>query len=261
MLTASRGMNQPNQLNSYNGSTQPSPSHQTAATFKNFTPGSLSPSVSSERVNRIIDLRENLRNADARHNGTTLQSRDCFPPPSISGTRGMSVHSYDSDRSSSATYREHHEPSVGLYQDHLALQWEQDPSELDPRATSHILDLYFLHAGRATYGMFPRKAFMSWAQSGRSNKSQDDRMLLYAALAMGSLFSPDADKRALGKRFAAVATYAAEKRFGKFSLQLCQSRLLLALYHFAQGKAQEAWDFCGSGLRAISALSLNTEEG
>lgn len=173
----------------------------------------------------------------------------------------MSVHSYDSDRSSSATYREHHEPSAGLYQDHLALQWEQDPSELDSRVTSHILDLYFLHAGRATYGMFPRKAFMTWAQSGRSNKSQDDRMLLYAALAMGSLFSPDADKRALGKRFAAVATYAAEKRFGKFSLQLCQSRLLLALYHFAQGKAQEAWDFCGSGLRAISALSLNTEEG
>lgn len=109
--------------------------------------------------------------------------------------------------------------------------------------------------------MFPRKAFMSWAQSGRSTKSQDDRMLLYAVLAMGSLFSVDADKRALGKRFAAVATYAAEKRFGKFSLQLCQSRLLLALYHFAQGKAQEAWDFCGSGLRAISALSLNTEEG
>jgi hypothetical protein len=78
---------------------------------------------------------------------------------------------------------------------------------------------------------------------------------------MGSLFSPDADKRALGKRFAAVATYAAEKRFGKFSLQLCQSRLLLALYHFAQGKSQEAWDFCGGGLRAISALKLNTEEG
>lgn len=86
-------------------------------------------------------------------------------------------------------------------------------------------------------------------------------MLLYSILAMGSLFSPDADKRALGKRFAGVAIYAAEKRFGKFSLQLCQSRLLLALYCFAQGKSQEAWDFCGAGLRAISALKLNTEEG
>lgn len=172
----------------------------------------------------------------------------------------MSVHSYDSDWRGSANSREHHEPSAGLYQDHFALQWEQDPSELDPRITHHILELYFAHAGRATYGMFPRKAFMSWAQS-RRKKSQDDRMLLYSVLAMGSLFSPDVDKRSLGKRFAAVATYAAEKRFGKFSLQLCQSRLLLALYHFAQGKPQEAWDFCGSGLRALSALKLNTEEG
>lgn len=172
----------------------------------------------------------------------------------------MSVHSNDSDWSSSVNHREHHEASAGLYQDHLALQWEQDPSELDPRVTSHILDLYFLHAGRATYGMFPRKAFMSWAQT-RRGKSQDDRMLFYSILALGSLFESDADKRALGKRFAAVATYAAEKRFGKFSLQLCQSRLLLALYHFAEGKPHEAWDYCGGGLRAISALRLNTEEG
>lgn len=156
--------------------------------------------------------------------------------------------------------REHDEPKVGLYQDPLALQWEQDPGETDPRITLHVLNLYFLHAGRAIHGMFPRKAFISWAQSGRG-KSQDDRMLLYSILGMGSLFSPDAGKRALGKRFVAVATYAAEKRFGRFSLQLCQSRLLLGLYHFAQGKPQEAWDFCGAGLHAISALKLNTEEG
>jgi hypothetical protein len=131
---------------------------------------------------------------------------------------------------------------------------------MDPRITLHILDLYFLHAGRATYGMFPRAAFISWVNSGKG-KSQDDHMLLYSVLAMGSLFSSDADKRALGKRFAAVASYAAEKRFGKFTLQLCQSRLLLALYYFAQGKSQEAWDYCGGGLRGISALKLNTEEG
>ncbi|KAF2626583.1 hypothetical protein BU25DRAFT_394577 [Macroventuria anomochaeta] len=254
------GLNQPNQPSTRNGSTEVSPSAPAAATLRSFASEAMSPSVSSEKVNRLADLRENLRTADARHDGATLKPRDHLPPPPITGARDMSVHSYDSDWSSSVNHREHHESSAGLYQDHMALQWEQDPSELDPRVTLHILELYFLHAGRATYGMFPRKAFMSWAQSGRG-KSQDDRMLLYSVLAMGSLFSPDVDKRALGKRFAAVATYAAEKRFGKFSLQLCQSRLLLALYHFAQGKPQEAWDFCGSGLRAISALKLNTEEG
>ncbi|KAF3009452.1 hypothetical protein E8E13_001605 [Curvularia kusanoi] len=251
------GMNQPNSSSACNGSTESLPLGTATTTFKSFTSGSLSPSVSSETVDRMTDVRESLRAADAQHNGATLTSRDHLPPPPILGSRDMFVHT---DQGRSANIREHHESSAGLYQDHLALQWEQDPGELDPRVTSHILDMYFQHAGRATYGMFPRNAFMSWAQSGR-RKSQDDRMILYSVLAMGSLFSPDTENRALGKRFAAVATYAAEKRFGKFSLQLCQSRLLLALYHFAQGKAQPAWDFCGGGLRVLSALNLNTEEG
>jgi hypothetical protein len=140
------------------------------------------------------------------------------------------------------------------------MQWEQDPYDADPRLTMHLLDLYFLHAGRATYGMFPRRPFIAWVESGRE-KSQDHLMLLYTVLAMGSLFSADPDKRSLGRRFAAVASFAAEKRFGRFTLQLCQSRLILALYLFARGKSQEAWDYCGAGLRAISALKLNTEEG
>ncbi len=254
-------MNQPNPTSTSSGSTETSPSNLAATPTQRFAAGSLSPSVSSENFNRIADLRESLQTADARHNGEVSRPREHLPPPPPIVTRNTSVHSLDSDRSSLGTYPENQETSTALYQDHLALQWEQDPSELDQRTTALILELYFLHAGRATYSMFPRKAFLLWAQSGRCSKSQDDRMLLYAILAMGSLFSPDSGKRALGKRFAAVATYAAEKRFGKFSLQLCQTRLLLALYHFAQGQAQEAWDFCGSGLRAISALCLNTEEG
>jgi hypothetical protein len=166
----------------------------------------------------------------------------------------------DSDWSGSGNEQGADDLRRGSYQDHLAIQWEQDPYETDPRLTIHLLDLYFLHAGRATYGMFPRRPFIAWIESSRE-KSQDHLMLLYTVLAMGSLFSADPEKRALGKRFAAVASYAAEKRFGKFTLQLCQSRLMLALYLFAKGKSQEAWDFCGAGLRAISALKLNTEEG
>jgi hypothetical protein len=172
----------------------------------------------------------------------------------------MSIHSIESDWSGSGDEQGANDPRRVSYQDHLAFQWEQDPYETDPVLTTHLLDLYFLHAGRATYGMFPRRPFIAWVESSRE-KSQDHLMLLYTVLAMGSLFSSDPDKRTLGKRFAAVASYAAEKRFGRFTLQLCQSRLLLALYLFARGKSQEAWDFCGAGLRAISALKLNTEEG
>lgn len=148
----------------------------------------------------------------------------------------------------------------GSHQDQLAMQWDQDPYDADPRLTMHLLELYFLHAGRATYGMFPRRPFLAWVETNRE-KSQDHLMLLYSVLAMGSIFSTDHEKRSAGKWYAAVAAYASEKRFGKFTLQLCQCRLMLALYNFARGRSQEAWDYCGAGLRALSALKLNTEDG
>ena len=124
----------------------------------------------------------------------------------------------------------------------------------------HLLDLYFHHAGRATYGMFPRVPFLAWVQSNRE-KNPDHLMVLYSVLAMGSVFSLDFEHRNAGKRYAAIAAYALDRRFGRFTLQLCQSRLMLALYNFARGKSQEAWDYCGAGLRALSALKLNTEDG
>jgi hypothetical protein len=172
----------------------------------------------------------------------------------------MSIHSIESDWSGSAHDQGPDDPGRGFYPDQIAQLWEQDPFDKDPRLTLHLLDLYFLHTGRASYGMFPRRPFIAWVESSRA-KDQDALMLLYSLLAMGSLYSVDPEKRALGRTFAYVALHATEKRFGKFSLQLSQARLVLALYYFARGKVQEAWDFCGAGLRAISALKLNTEEG
>ncbi|KAF2202614.1 hypothetical protein GQ43DRAFT_368768 [Delitschia confertaspora ATCC 74209] len=184
-----------------------------------------------------------------------------FRRKTLSENRGMSVHSLDTDWSGSLNDPDHPDATRrGSYQDQLAVQWEQDPYEADARLTMHLLDLYFWHAGRATYGIFPRQPFLAWVEGPRE-KSQDDRMLLYSVLAMGSIFSTDAEHQAIGKQFAAIAAYAIEKRFGKFTLQLCQSRLILGLYNFAKGMATQAWDFCGAGLRAISALKLNTEEG
>jgi hypothetical protein len=169
----------------------------------------------------------------------------------------------DSDWSGSAHNQDPDDLRRGSHQDQLAMQWEQDPYDIDPRLTMHLLDLYFLHAGRATYGMFPCRPFLAWVETDRE-KNQDHLMLLYSVLAMGSVFSTNAEQRSEGKWYAAVAAYAMEKRFGKFTLQLCQSRLffwVFGLYNFARGKSQEAWDYCGAGLRALSALKLNSEDG
>ncbi|PSN74438.1 hypothetical protein BS50DRAFT_481092 [Corynespora cassiicola Philippines] len=249
------GLNQPSMSNA---SEETSPSSSTAL-FKNPSMELMSPAAGPEKQRPLEEQREIPRTAEAWKATSPFKPRN-YRPNSVSTSRDMSVHSMDSDWSGSVNQQDPDDPRRGSHQDQLALQWEQDPYETDARLTMRLLDLYFLHAGRATYGIFPRKPFLAWVETNRE-KSQDHLMLLYSVLAMGSIFSRDADHRTIGKRFASVAAYATEKRFGKFTLQLCQSRLMLALYNFARGKAQEAWDFCGAGLRAISALKLNTEDG
>ncbi len=217
-----------------------------------------SPRLRTDRNALPGDLRETSKRADLYNTGTLFKYRN-FHSTSGATSQDMSVQSVGSDWSGSAHEQSFEDPGRGSYHDQRALLWEQDPFETDPRLTMHLLDLYFLNAGQATYALFPRRPFLGWVESDRA-KHQDQLMLLYSVLAIGSLFSAEPDRYTLGNRFAAVASYAAEKRFGSFSLQLCQCRLMLALYHFALGNSQEAWDFCGAGLCAISALRLNTEE-
>lgn len=144
----------------------------------------------------------------------------------------------------------------------FSLGWDTDPYAVDPKHTLSLLELYFEHIGSATYCMFPKKQFLEWVQNC-STKSQDDRMLLYSVLAMGSTFAIDPMLRSLGRHLAEIASHACEKKVGKFSLQLCQSRLMIGLFNWASGKAAEsiAWDISGSAFRSISALGLNTEKG
>ncbi|KAL6706238.1 hypothetical protein ACN47E_005973 [Coniothyrium glycines] len=248
------GLNQAGMSNA-SGETSPSSS---APLLKIPSTEFSSPTTGTDKTKISGELRDRTKQVDLWNVGTLLRTRS-FPTKPIATSRDMSVQSLDSDWSDSAE-QGIHDSTRGSYHDQIALQWDQDPFETDPGLTLCLLDLYFLHAGRVTYGLFPRGPFIKWVQS-RHDKDQDSLMLLYSVLALGSLFSSDPDKRTLGKRFAAVASYAAEKRFGKFSLQLCQTRLMLALYLFARGRSQEAWDFCGAGLRAISALRINTEEG
>ncbi|KAH9859449.1 hypothetical protein IAQ61_011230 [Plenodomus lingam] len=247
-----------NQAGTDNASGETSPSNAMPS-YKNSSLEGPSPTAISYRNKAPGEQSEPTTKPDVWSLSTPLRPRPFRTNPNA-GSRDMSVQSEQSDWSESMTEQGLDDPRRGSYQDRLAIQWEQDPFETDPRLTMHLLDLYFLHAGRATYGIFPRRPFLAWVESNR-DKDQDSLMLIYSILAMGSLYSADPDKRALGKRFAYIASYAAERRFGKFSLQLCQTRLLLALYYFARGKSQEAWDFCGASLRAIAALKLNTEEG
>jgi hypothetical protein len=82
-------------------------------------------------------------------------------------------------------------------------------------------------------------------------------MLFYSVLALGSIFSPKSEHKALGAQYASVSRYACDNR--RFTIQLVQSRLLLSLYYFAINNPNDAWDFCGAAVRAASGLRLNVE--
>ena len=135
-----------------------------------------------------------------------------------------------------------------------------DPFWVHNAVASDCMDLYFQHVNSAIYRMFPSTQFLEWARDPKATKSPDELMVLHAMLALGSLFSTDSRHQAEGKKHSHMAVIANEKSHGLFSIQSAQARLLLSLYHFANGESSKAWDFCGSACRVISALKLNIED-
>lgn len=141
-----------------------------------------------------------------------------------------------------------------------SFDWANDPYHVDPEITMHYVETYFMHINAATYRLFPRQLFLDWVRS-ETVKSPDDLMLIYTMLAMGSVFSSRAERKHEGSLFGKIARFAVERNHGNYSLQLIQSRLLLAFYHFSMGDAHKAWDYGGMGFRVVSGLRLNVEDG
>lgn len=141
-----------------------------------------------------------------------------------------------------------------------SFDWGNDPYEVDPDITMHYVETYLIHVNSATYRMFPRDLFTKWLVNEKS-KTQDDLMLIYTMLAMGSVFSSRTERKHEGSLFGKIARYAVERNHGNYSLQLIQSRLLLAFFHFSMGDAHKAWDYGGMGFRVTSGLRFNLEEG
>jgi hypothetical protein len=149
------------------------------------------------------------------------------------------------------------EPAATTNIDHsLFREWQVNPFATNSETVSEIIDTLFKSGPETAAAMFPQQAFKAWFLSA-SVKSLDGLMLIYSALALGSIFSVKQEHRTLGAKYASVSRYACNNR--RFSIQLVQSRLLLSLYYFAINNPNDAWDFCGAAMRAASGLRLNVE--
>ena len=137
--------------------------------------------------------------------------------------------------------------------------WADDPYDTSP-LTIEYLNLYFAHVNQATYYMLPKDPFLRWVRECHT-KALDDKMILYSLMAMGCRFSTHYDSIGHGKRLSQIARHAERSSFGRFTLQLAQARLILALLSLSLGNSSEAWDYYGLAVTAICGLKYNTEEG
>ncbi|KAH8805951.1 fungal-specific transcription factor domain-containing protein [Xylogone sp. PMI_703] len=149
------------------------------------------------------------------------------------------------------------EPNVNRPIDHsIVRDWQVNPYSKQPALMNELLTMFFKHIPETAYSFFPETPFRTWISSP-AEKSLDDLMVIYAVLALSTIFAANLDHKNRAVRFAAIARYASDNRH--FSIQLVQTRLMLSLYYFANNNPNDAWDYCGAGLRAASGLKLNLE--
>lgn len=141
--------------------------------------------------------------------------------------------------------------------DVLHRAWRTDPYVSDPQSISTVLSQFFGHIDNAIVIRFlPEDIFKSWVASSVHRKSPEDMMLLYSVLAIGVALS--GGPRHIAFEYAQVAYYA-QKSTTTASLQLVQSRMLLALYNVAVSRFWEANELVSSATATGACLQLNQE--
>lgn len=205
----------------------------------------------SESVSPRQILREASPDSELHHAKRQRIGYNNFTPVASEASPRLSVHGGGSPGAAWS------EPvATTSFDNNLFREWQVNPFTANPETVSEIVDVLFRSGPETAGAMFPEGPFKSWFLSANV-KSLDDLMVIYSALALGSIFSVKQEHKALGAKYASVARYACDNR--RFGIQLVQSRLLLSLYYFAINSPNDAWDFGGAAMRAASVLRLNVE--
>ncbi|KAJ5099690.1 hypothetical protein N7532_006691 [Penicillium argentinense] len=144
--------------------------------------------------------------------------------------------------------------------DPLASSWNIDPYESHPEMTLHYVESFFSNVNDNLYHIFPHTRFILWLRSCHT-KSAEDKMLLYAMIALGAIFSERPDRIAALRQNYQIARFAIQRRQHVLSLQLAQSHLIMSLLYYAAGSLVGSWDSVGAAGRAVSGLRYNMESG
>ncbi|KAJ0295397.1 hypothetical protein COL516b_012631 [Colletotrichum fioriniae] len=143
-----------------------------------------------------------------------------------------------------------------IHEDVLHRAWQSDPYVSDPQSVSTVISSFFVHTDSTMVLCFlPEMPFKTWLTGNAHTKSPEDLMLTYSILAVGVTLS--GGPRTIASEYAQVARYAQQQLTP--SLQLAQSRLLLAVYYISTSRASEANDLISAAISIAIFLQLNLE--
>ncbi|KAH7318688.1 hypothetical protein B0I35DRAFT_479169 [Stachybotrys elegans] len=131
-----------------------------------------------------------------------------------------------------------------------------DPFTPNPESISAVVSTFFAYIESTMVLCFvPQGLFRDWMAKS-SKKSAEDLMLFYSVLAVGVLLSGDSEQVAY--EYAQVALHA-QRTATKSSLQLAQSRILLALYLILTARTHESNEMMAAAGGTAAFLQLTAE--
>ncbi|KAJ4506133.1 hypothetical protein HRR78_008363 [Exophiala dermatitidis] len=214
----------------------------------------------SKPANRSSLPLESLLSPASDNESTRNHRREDRKPPSKRARYSASPRPVSEGSLSDCVILESQTSSTAQWNSTPPFSWQTDPYQLHRGLTLYYVGKYFAHVDSAAYCTLPKKKFTHWVENCTS-KSLEDKMMLYAILALGTVFVRQPTSEVHRATFLRIVHDAVLKCGDRLSLQLVQTRLILASLALSQGEYNRAWDSCGAALRTAFGLGYNTEEG
>ena len=139
----------------------------------------------------------------------------------------------------------------------LSRAWRTDPYVSDPSSINATISQFFANIeGTMVLKFLPEDAFKAWVVRSVNRKSSEDSMLLYSILAVGVALS--GGPKHIAFEYAQVAHYA-QKQVAVDSVQLVQSRILLAVYYASVLQLCECTELTSAAAGTAACMQLNLE--
>lgn len=148
--------------------------------------------------------------------------------------------------------------SKSLESNSLGFAPDVDPVSVDSKLAKHYINAYLVHANTQTIDMFPSQHFTQWA-TGNQNKSLHDKVMLYALMALGSVYSDDQNRANHRAIFKTIVYQELDDLELQPCLELIHTILFLSIVEFADGRDQRADNVLNKSVGAVSALQMNVE--